>query len=60
MYQKMAKLAIIGKRGPFVLQTLYASEQGDTRAKKWEWVGRGVGGVGDYWDSIWNVNEENT
>jgi hypothetical protein len=27
-----------------VLQTLYASVQGNARAKKWEWVGRGVGG----------------
>jgi hypothetical protein len=47
---------------PLVLQILYASVQGNTRAKKWEWVGRGVGGegMGDFWDSIWNVNEENT
>jgi hypothetical protein len=31
------------------------------RAKKWEWVGRGgvVEGVGDFWDSIGNVIEEN-
>jgi hypothetical protein len=31
--------------------------------KKWERVGRGVGGgagVGDFWDSIENVIEENT
>jgi hypothetical protein len=30
--------------------------------KRWEWVGRGVGGEGmrDFWDSIGNVNEENT
>jgi hypothetical protein len=35
--------AIIGKRGPLVLQTLYASVQGNSMAKKWEWVGRGVG-----------------
>jgi hypothetical protein len=30
--------------------------------QKWEWVGRGVGGkgVGDFWDSIGNVIEENT
>jgi hypothetical protein len=31
--------------------------------KKWEWVGRGVGGgegVRDFWDSIGNVIEENT
>jgi hypothetical protein len=46
-----------------VVQTLYASVQGNARAKKWEWVGRGVGGgegMGDFWDSIGNVNEENT
>jgi hypothetical protein len=27
-----------------MLQTLYASVQGNTRAKKWEWVGGEVGG----------------
>jgi hypothetical protein len=40
---------------PFGLQTLYASIQGNTRAKKWEWVGRGAGqgeGIGDFQDSI--------
>jgi hypothetical protein len=44
------------------LQTLYAPVQGNARAKKWEWVGRGVGGadIGDFGDSIGNVNEENT
>ena len=43
------------------MQTLYAPVQGNTRAKKGEWVGRGVGmGMGDFWDSIGNVNEENT
>jgi hypothetical protein len=58
----MAYLAIIGKRGSSVLQTLYASVQGNARAKLWEWVGRGAGqgeGIGDFWDSIRNVNEEN-
>jgi hypothetical protein len=32
-------------------QTLYAPVQGNARAKKWEWVGRGVGreNMGDYW-----------
>jgi hypothetical protein len=32
------------------------------RAKKWEWVGRGVGGegIGKFWHSFGNVNEENT
>jgi hypothetical protein len=30
--------------------------------KKWEWVGREVGGegMGDFWDSIINVTQENT
>ena len=36
-------VAIIGKRGPLVLQTLYAPVQGNARAKKREWVGRGAG-----------------
>jgi hypothetical protein len=50
------------------VQTLYASVQGNDGAKKWEWVGGGVGGWGewvgervvDFWDSIGNVNEINT
>jgi hypothetical protein len=46
MYQKMAYSAITGKRGPLDLQTLYAPVQGNARAKKWEWVGRGVGEKG--------------
>jgi hypothetical protein len=42
------------------LQTLYALVQGDARAIKLEWVGRGVGGEGmwDFWDSIGNINEK--
>ena len=32
------------KERPLVLQTLYAPVQGNARAKKWECVGRGVGG----------------
>jgi hypothetical protein len=44
---------VIGKRGPLVLPTLYASVQGNARDKKWEWVGRGVGeGMEDFRDSI--------
>jgi hypothetical protein len=35
--------AITGKRGPLDMQTLYAPVQGNARAKKGEWVGRGVG-----------------
>jgi hypothetical protein len=45
------------------MQTLYAPVQGNARAKKWEWVGREVGGgedMVDFWDSILNVIEENT
>ena len=50
------------KERPIGLQTLYAPAQGKARAKKWEWVCRGVGeeGMGDFWDSIGNVIEENT
>jgi hypothetical protein len=44
MYQKMAYLAITGKRGPLDMQTLYAPVQGNARAKKWEWVDREVRG----------------
>jgi hypothetical protein len=53
----MAKSSL--KRGPLVVQTLYASVLGNAKAKKWEWVGSGVGGegMGDFWDSIGNVNE---
>jgi hypothetical protein len=31
----------------------------NARPKKWEW-GWGREGIGDFWDSIGNVNEENT
>jgi hypothetical protein len=43
------------KRGPLVLQTLYAPVQGNARAKKWEWVGRveeWEEGIGDFWDKL--------
>jgi hypothetical protein len=36
-------VGIIGKRGPLVLQSFYASVRGNARAKMWEWVGNGVG-----------------
>ena len=54
--------AYVSKRGPLDLETLYAPVQGNARAKKGEWVGRGLGGegMGDFWDSIGNVIEENT
>jgi hypothetical protein len=61
---RMHPWAITGKRGPLVLQTLYAPVQGKARAKKWEWVGREAGcreGIGNFRDSIGNlyVYEEN-
>jgi hypothetical protein len=37
------------------VQTLYASVQGNARAKKWEWVGGGVGG-GGMWGSRWGTS----
>jgi hypothetical protein len=36
------------KERPIGLANLYASVQGKARAKKWEWVGRGVGGYGGH------------
>jgi hypothetical protein len=45
-----------------VLQNLYAPVQGNARAKKGEWVGRGAGqreGIGTFCDSIKNVYKEN-
>ena len=50
------------KERPIGLAILYATVQGNSSTKKWEWVGRGVGGegVGDLCYSIGNVNEENT
>ena len=43
MYQKMAWPAISEKGGLLFMQTLYASVQGNTTAKRWEYVGGGVG-----------------
>ena len=40
---------------PLVSQRLYIPEQGNARAKKWEWVGWGAGrgeSIGDFRDSI--------
>jgi hypothetical protein len=44
------------------LQRSYAPVQENARARKWEWVGWEAGqgeGIGDFQDSICNVNEEN-
>jgi hypothetical protein len=51
------------ERGPLDLQTLYAPVQGNARAKKKNengWVGKWGEDMGDFWDSIGNVIEENT
>jgi hypothetical protein len=48
---KMASSAITGKRSPLDMQTLYVPVQGNARAKKWEWVGRGVWG-GSVWGTF--------
>jgi hypothetical protein len=58
----VSKDGLTRKRGPLDIQTLYAPVQGNARAKKWDWVGWGVAGkgMGVFWDSIGNVNEENT
>jgi hypothetical protein len=44
LFFKKSKLDVTGKRGPLDTQTLYDPLQGNARAKKWEWVGREVGG----------------
>jgi hypothetical protein len=53
-----------GEERPLVLWRFYAPVQGNARARKQELVGWGAGqggmkGIGDFGDSIWNVNEEN-
>jgi hypothetical protein len=48
---------------PLGLANFMCPSTGEYQGKKWEWVGGGAGqgeGIGDFWDSIWNVNEENT
>jgi hypothetical protein len=47
----VAKDGLVGhhwENRPLFMQTLYAPVQGDTRAKKWEWVGRRAGRGGGY------------
>jgi hypothetical protein len=49
----VSKNGLVGhdwKERPLDLQTLYAPVHGNTRAKKWEWVSRGLGrgGGGGY------------
>jgi hypothetical protein len=44
------------KERPIGLANFICPVQGNTRAKKWEWGE----GMGHFWDSIGNANEENT
>jgi hypothetical protein len=40
---------------PLGLANFICPRQGNARAKKWEWVGKGTGMeecIGDFWDSI--------
>jgi hypothetical protein len=50
------------KERPIGQANFICPSTGNARAKKWEWVGRGVGeeGLGEFWNSIGNVIEENT
>jgi hypothetical protein len=50
------------KERPIGLANVICPSTGERQGQKGEWVGRGLGGVGmgDLWDSIENVNEENT
>jgi hypothetical protein len=43
-----------------VVPPIDASVQGNARTKKWEGGGKWGEGMGDFWDSIGNVNSENT
>jgi hypothetical protein len=50
------------KERPFGLANFICPSTVERQGQKGEWVGRrlGVGGYGEFWDSIGNVNEENT
>jgi hypothetical protein len=50
------------KERPIGLANFICPSTGECLGQKVEWVGRGVGGgcIGDFLDSIGNVNEENT
>jgi hypothetical protein len=49
------------KERPIGLANCICPSTGNASAKKWEWVvGEWGEGMVDFWDSIENVNEENT
>jgi hypothetical protein len=56
MYQKWPSKPSLERDAQWICK-LYMPQY---RAKKWEWVGMGVGeeGMGDFWDSIGNIIED--
>jgi hypothetical protein len=45
----------LGREAPWHCKLYMPPVQENTRAKKWEWVGRGAGqgeGIGNFWDRI--------
>jgi hypothetical protein len=51
------------KERPFGLANFICPSTGEPQGQKGEVGGQGIGGwvgIGDYWDSIGNINEENT
>jgi hypothetical protein len=61
MYQKIGLVGHHWKERPIGLANFICPSTGECQGQKVE-VGRGVWGegMGDFWDSIGNVNEENT
>ena len=60
----LSKDGLVGhhwKERPIGQANFICPSTGNARAKKWACVGRGVGeGIGDFWDNIRKVIEENT
>jgi hypothetical protein len=61
MYQKWPSWPSLEREAHWTRKLYMPQYRGMPGQKKWEWVGRVVGGgMGDFWDSILNVIEENT
>ena len=61
MYQKMAQSAITGKSAHWTCKLYMPQYRGTPGTKSGSrWVGEWGEGMGDFWDSIGNINEENT
>jgi hypothetical protein len=49
------------REAPWSRKLYMPQYRGNNKDKRWEWVERGGGkGIGDFQDSIWNVNELNS